>query len=267
MIINDQLGREVRIDRSVPQRIISLVPSQTELLFDLGLNDEVVGLTKFCIHPREKVFVTTKIGGTKNLDIEKIKSLGPTLIIANKEENEKEQVEELASCFPVWISDVTDFAGALGMIRSVGQLTGRDVEAQVLCKTISENFTQLEQELKDKSSVVSAAYFIWKKPLMVAGGNTFIHDMIQRCGFQNCFGVMDEHYPVITPEQLQEVKPDVILLSSEPFPFREKHINDFKKIFPEAKIFLVDGEMFSWYGSRMVEAPAYFKTIISKRSD
>lgn len=233
------------------------MPSQTELLFDLGLDEEVVGITKFCIHPKEKVTQKEKVGGTKNLNIEKIRSLNPTLIIANKEENEKEQVEELAKYFPVWISDVTDLQSALEMIAAVGKMTGKEKEAEALNHKIGEKFSALSAPLRLKK----AAYFIWQNPFMVAGNKTFINDMLHRAGFQNCFQNMEGHYPEITAEQLQQANPEVILLSSEPFPFQEKHVEMFSKICPHAKIVLVDGELFSWYGSRLLHAPSYFQKL------
>ncbi len=253
----DQLGREVKINTTSPQRIISLVPSQTELLFDLGLDEEVVGITKFCIHPKEKIAQKEKVGGTKNLNIEKIKALNPTLIIANKEENEKEQIEELEKHFPVWISDVTDLQSALEMIAAVGKMTGKEKEAEELNGKISKNFAPFAPLRATKTT----AYFIWQKPMMVAGNKTFINDMLQRCGFNNCFQNLDGHYPEISSAQLQQANPDVILLSSEPFPFQEKHVEAFSKICPHSKIVLVDGELFSWYGSRLLYAPSYFEKL------
>lgn len=253
----DQLGRNIDIELNAQLRIISLVPSQTELLFDLGLDKEVVGITKFCIHPKEKVGQKEKIGGTKNLNIEKIRSLTPTLIIANKEENEKEQIEALAKDFPVWISDVTDLQSALEMIAAVGEMTQKEKEAQKLSNNISKAFAYLAPLRETKTS----AYFIWQNPFMVAGNNTFINDMLQRTGFKNCFENLKGHYPEISSQQLQKANPEVILLSSEPFPFKEKHVDDFKKICPAAEIVLVDGELFSWYGSRLLNAPSYFQKL------
>lgn len=260
----DQLLREVLINEKIPQRIISLVPSQTELLFDLGLDKEVIGITKFCIHPKEKVALKEKIGGTKNLNIEKIRSLNPTLIIANKEENEKEQIEQLAKDFPVWISDVTDLQSALEMIAAVGKMTEKEKEAEELNRNIIEHFSLLENKNAAFSAPLrlkTTTYFIWQNPLMVAGNKTFINDMLHRAGFQNCFQNLDGHYPEISAEQLQQANPEVILLSSEPFPFKEKHIADFQKLCQQAKVILVDGELFSWYGSRLLHAPFYFQKL------
>lgn len=238
-------------------RIISLVPSQTELLFDLGLDQEIVGITKFCVHPKEKVALKEKIGGTKNLNIEKIKSLKPTLIIANKEENEKEQIEELEKYFPVWISDVTDLESAIEMISTLGKMTGKEKEAEKLNNNISKAFASYAPLREPKT----AAYFIWQNPMMVAGNKTFINDMLQRCGFKNCFQNLNGHYPEISATKLQQSNPEVILLSSEPFPFEEKHVEMFSKSCPQAKVILVDGELFSWYGSRLLQAPSYFRKL------
>ena len=172
----DQLGREVIIDHP-PERIISTVPSQTELLFYLGLNDRVVGITKFCIHPKEKFKSTPKIGGTKKLDLKKIEAINPGLIIANKEENEQEQIKALAAKYPVWISDIKKLEDSLEMITTVGDMTGKVEEAQSLAgeiKTKFSNISQLRQPLK-------AAYFIWQNPYMGAGNDTFVNDILNKC--------------------------------------------------------------------------------------
>jgi ABC-type Fe3+-hydroxamate transport system substrate-binding protein len=233
-----------------------VVPSQTELLFYLGLNDEVIGITKFCIHPADKFKSTTKIGGTKQLDLAKIKSLKPDLIIANKEENERGQLEELMQHFPVWISDIYNLADAFEMIERVGELINREREAGVLSNSINRNFNSFNSPLRN----LRVAYFIWRKPYMVAGKNTFIDSMLQKCGLINAFE--PERYPEVDAGMLIKAKPDIILLSSEPYPFKEKHIAELKAIIPSATIKLVDGEMFSWYGSRLLEAPVYFDGLV-----
>ena len=248
----DQIGREVEITQE-PKRIISLVPSQTELLFDLGLGEEVVGITKFCVHPKEWFRSKTRVGGTKQLQLEKIKALQPDLVIANKEENVQEQIEALALDFPVWISDVNKLEGALEMISGVGEIVGRKVEAAAINNLIKGLFNELIPPKKTR-----AAYFIWKDPYMTAGGDTFINDMMERAGFENIFS--DQiRYPEISIEQMKKLNCQVLLLSSEPFPFKQKHIADLQPLLPETKMMLVDGEMFSWYGSRLIKAPGYFR--------
>lgn len=250
----DQLQRAVSLP-SVPNRIISVVPSQTELLFYLGLNEEVIGITKFCIHPRDKFKITEKVGGTKQLDIAKIKGLKPDLIIANKEENEQGQIEELIKFCPVWISDIKDLPGALDMIERVGELVGKSEEAKILANQIHQQFSNTVIG----PSNLRVAYFIWRKPYMVAGRETFIDDMLKRCGFINVFE--QTRYPEIDGEMLIAANPDVVFLSSEPYPFKEKHIAEFKALLPSARIKVVDGELFSWYGSRLLRAPEYFQKL------
>jgi len=255
----DQMGREIEINFP-PKRIISLVPSQTELLFDLGLGDEIVGITKFCIHPKEKFKLTTKIGGTKKLDIEKIKSLKPDLIIGNKEENEQQQIEDLTQHFPVWMSDIETLSDALTMIEQVGDLVNKKEEGFVMSSQIAKDFELLKVDslsIKPKS----VAYFIWKKPNMLAGKQTFINEMLAYCGLKNVIEAI--RYPSFTNEDLKKLNPEVVLLSSEPYPFTQKQMEEFQTIWPDAKIKLVDGEMFSWYGSRLLKAADYFKLLQS----
>ncbi|RMG88588.1 MAG: cobalamin-binding protein [Bacteroidetes bacterium] len=248
----DQMGRRVHLP-APPVRIISLVPSQTELLFALGLDEEVVGVTKFCIHPAEKVKTKTRVGGTKKFHFDRIEALRPDLIIGNKEENERAQIEALAEKYPVWMSDIYTLEDALDMIEKVGDLTGKSDRACALAADIKDRFDRL----RPAAPPPTAAYFIWHKPDMVAGRDTFIHEMLLRAGFDNVF--KDKaRYPEVTPETLKARNPDVILLSSEPFPFSEKYIPYFCQLCPQSVIKIVDGELFSWYGSRLLHAPAYF---------
>jgi ABC-type Fe3+-hydroxamate transport system substrate-binding protein len=259
MIFTDQLHRKIEIPIS-PKRIISLVPSQSELLWDLGLSNEIAGITKFCIHPDEMFRGKPRIGGTKQVDLEKIKAINPDLIIANKEENEQEQVEELMKHYPVWISDIKTLDDALHMINSVGEITGRKEKAVQISTEIRSRFRQQPAA----SSHLRTAYIIWKNPYMAAGSDTFIDHLLDRCGFQNVFTKTTSRYPEITLEELAALKPALILLSSEPYPFKEKHIEEFRNTCPDAKVMLADGEMFSWYGSRLLKAPGYFKGLMAQ---
>ncbi|MDB5201223.1 MAG: transporter substrate-binding protein [Ferruginibacter sp.] len=236
-----------------PQRIISVVPSQTELLFSLGLEEETIGITKFCIHPKAWFRSKTRIGGTKKLDLGKIRSLQPDLIIANKEENLREEIEPLATEFPVWVTDINDLADALQMIRDVGELTGRKDEAQIIVTQIQTNF----QLLLQKKPTIRTAYLIWKEPYMTIGADTFIHAMMQLAGLENVFADKTR-YPEISIAAIKEARTDLLLLSSEPFPFSEKHLHELQVLLPGCKILLANGEMFSWYGSRLINAPQYF---------
>lgn len=256
MIVTDQLGRRVELQHP-PQRIVSVVPSQTELLHYLGLEEEVVGITKFCIHPEAWFRCKARVGGTKQLNLEKIRALQPDLIIANKEENVQSQVEELARDFPVWVSDVNTLPEALEMIERVGLLVGRAEKAAHLAEQIREGFAHLPAT---QGPEPGACYLIWKDPFMTLGGDTFIHDMLQRAGFTNLFASASR-YPEVTIERLKSLKPDVLFLSSEPYPFRQKHVDELAAQLPGTKIVLVDGEVFSWYGSRLLHSPSYFEQL------
>ncbi|HTM92635.1 MAG TPA: helical backbone metal receptor, partial [Flavisolibacter sp.] len=246
-LYTDQLERTLEL-KQIPKRIVSLVPSQTELLFDLGLNEEVVGITKFCVHPEHWFRTKTRIGGTKQLHLEKIKELQPDLIIANKEENVREQIEELANYFPVWISDVNNLNDTLEMIVSIGKLTNKSSQAKEMAAQINESFNQLQTP----NSKLPTCYLIWNDPYMTIGGDTFINDMLQQSGFQNIFEDQ-KRYPEISIQQLQSVDCQLLLLSSEPYPFKQKHVDELQPLLPNTKIILVDGEMFSWYGSRLLK--------------
>jgi ABC-type Fe3+-hydroxamate transport system substrate-binding protein len=257
----DQLGRKIAVENFPPKRIVSLVPSQTELLFDLGLEEEIIGITKYCVHPEKWFHTKTRIGGTKNIDVEKIKILQPDLIIANKEENVKEQIELLEKIAPVYVSDVNNLEDALQMIEAIGKITGRNDNAKKIIATIKTTFSKLRPSTI--SYQLSTVYLIWRNPYMTVGGDTFIAEMLRCCGLQNVFE-NEKRYPEISLQQLSTKNCQLILLSSEPYPFKEKHVYEIKKILPDAKIILVDGEMFSWYGSRLIHAAKYFERLIAE---
>ena len=242
----------------LPERIISVVPSQTELLFDLGIDNELVGITKFCIHPVNKVKHKTLVGGTKTLNLSQIHDLQPDLIIANKEENIREQIEKLQRHYPVHVTDISTLPDALTMIRAVGTLVGRAPEADELARQIASTLSS--SSFAPSAPRLSVAYFIWRKPYMVAADNTFIHAMLTVAGFANAFATQTR-YPEITPDDLHTAQPDLVFLSSEPYPFRQKHLAELKEICPLAKLLLVDGEVFSWYGSRLLRASDYFRNL------
>ena len=254
--LTDQLGRLVTIT-GIPKRIISLVPSQTELLYDLGLNNEVVGITKFCVRPDSWFESKVKIGGTKSLYTATIKMMVPDLILANKEENTKEQIDDLVKDYPVWISDINTLDDACSMIRDIGEITAHTNEATAIVNKINENFLRLIPF----KQIQRTCYLIWRDPYMTVGGDTFINHLLNRAGFKNIFE-NQQRYPEISIQQLVDQNCQLLLLSSEPFPFKEKHIPELQQQLPSTKIALVDGEMFSWYGSRLMHAPAYFSLLV-----
>jgi ABC-type Fe3+-hydroxamate transport system substrate-binding protein len=253
-IYKDQLGREVVIPFP-PRRIISVVPSQTELLYDLGLEKEVVGITKFCVHPEQWFRQKQRVGGTKQLHLEQIIALQPDLVIANKEENTAADIHYLMAHVPVWVSDIKTLNDALDMISSIGKITGCLERANQITRSISLKFSDLEK-ITNQGAQLRMAYFIWREPWMVAGGDTFIDHVAAYCGLQNVFAAMPR-YPVIDLTQLKSTDCQVVLLSSEPYPFKEKHVGELAAILPQARILRVNGEMFSWYGSRLEPAATY----------
>jgi len=236
-------------------RVISLVPSITEALFDLGLaTDEIVGRTKFCIHPKDWVDKVEIIGGTKNLNIDKIKALEPDLIIANKEENIKEQVEELMKDFKVLVTNIETLEDNYYLLKQLGHLFGKEEKAQFFnLKTYEAfNITKSEKRLK-------VAYLIWKNPYMTVGGDTFISKILEELGFENLFKNQNR-YPEVQLEDLKDA--DLIFLSSEPFPFKEKHIAEIREVCQNQKIMIVDGEAFSWYGTHLAKCGDYYRELL-----
>jgi ABC-type Fe3+-hydroxamate transport system substrate-binding protein len=257
MDYTDQTGNTVTL-KQTPKRIISLVPSQSEFLWDIGLQNELIGITKFCIHPDKMFRSAERVGGTKKLDIEKIRRLKPDLIIGNKEENQKEQIELLQKEFPVWMSDIFDLNDAFEMMTSIAEIVKRESETQQIVKNIKREFAALDAPYFKGKRVV---YLIWYDPVMVTAKNTFVDHVLAKLGCVNAFNYL-ERYPEVSQTQLRQADPDIILLSSEPFPFKEKHVKEFRSVCPDAEILLVDGEMFSWYGSRLQYAPAYFRNLV-----
>jgi ABC-type Fe3+-hydroxamate transport system substrate-binding protein len=262
MICTDQLGRTLTLNFEQDNlKIVSLVPSQTEFLFDIGLAENIVGITKFCIHPADAIKNKTIIGGTKTINIEKILALQPTIVIANKEENEQLQIEELMKHVPVWISDIYTLEDAYQMMLNLGDVFAKSVEAKELVSEINENFLTLTIPSEPKR----VAYFIWRGPYMLAGENTFINHLLRKMGHVNiALDIANKsRYPEIEAEALVKLNPELIYLSSEPYPFKNKHIQELQAFCPSANIQLVDGELFSWYGSRLKHTAAYMQELLS----
>lgn len=247
--------RDSSANSQPPQRIVSLVPSQTELLFHLGLNDQVCGISKFCIHPSDWHKNKTRVGGTKNPNLSLIRSLNPDLIIANHEENRKEDIEALAADFNVWVTDVRTMDDALAMILDLGHLTHRVTQAQIIHDEVISARTSKNEQISIYE-LVPTAYFIWKNPYMTIGANNFIHTMLGEARLENVFSG-ELRYPEVSLDYEQVNRAELIILSTEPYPFSDEDVAHFSEIFPEKKIILGDGEMFSWYGSRLRLAMPY----------
>jgi len=251
----DQMQRKVVLPK-YPKRIVSLVPSQTELLYDLDLADCVKGITKFCIHPEIWYKTKTRIGGTKKVNKSIIQKIAPDLIIGNKEENTKEDIDFLSAHYPVYMSDIYTIQDALNMINDIGKLTNREYLAEKINSQIKVDLDLFEKKTG------SILYLIWSDPYMAVGHNTFIGDVIRKIGLTNVLTDTTTRYATLSGDEMNRLAPDFILLSSEPFPFNENHANELKKICT-AKIVFVDGEIFSWYGSRMLKMKNYFSDLIT----
>lgn len=256
-IVTDQLNNSIQL-RNEPLRIVSLVPSQTELIAALGAQAELVGRTKFCIHPTSIKNVTV-VGGTKNVNISKVHSLKPNLIIGNKEENVFAQIEALQLHYPVYISDVNTYNDAIEMIANVGVLINKNDAAQQLINQL-HTLRLYPSNTPNNAHKPRVAYLMWHNPYMAVGNTTFINAMLYEAGFVNVFE-QTPRYPVVTIANLITAQPDFIFLSSEPFPFKQKHIDELQQQLPSVKILLVDGELFSWYGSRLTHSFTYFKNL------
>jgi ABC-type Fe3+-hydroxamate transport system substrate-binding protein len=269
---SDPLARQITLD-APPERIVSLVPSLTDLLAHLDLGDRVVGVTRFCERPEGWREQKTIVGGTKQVKIDTVRELAPDLILANKEENTPGDVEALDAIAPVYVTDVGTVEEATVMIRAVGRLTGRAEAADDLADTIAARFDALPDAgaasaAEDPSSpakapeTVRAAYLIWRTPYMTVGGDTFIHDVMTRGGFANPFADRTR-YPEVTPEELGALDLDVLLCSSEPFPFHQKEAftADLRAACPDTPLEIVDGQLFSWYGPRLLKTPDYLQDL------
>lgn len=253
MEISDQLGRKLKISHT-PQRIISLVPSQTELLVDLGLEKNIVGITHFCVHPPRLKKIKKRLGGTKKVNYRKVRELKPDIILCNKEENTLEMVSELEKIAPVHISDVVTLNDAFEMMRQYGGIFDRRSLTETMIDTIQKKQTSLKHSLKDNLKK-KVAYFIWKEPYMLAGQDTFINSMLELNNLENV--VKKSRYPEMSLEEVLHLDPEICMLSSEPFPFKNEHVEELQTRLKE--VTLVNGEYFSWYGSRLLEAIDYFK--------
>jgi ABC-type Fe3+-hydroxamate transport system substrate-binding protein len=255
----DQLGTKHTFESS-PQRIVSLVPSQTELLYDLGQEAKIIGITKFCVHPYH--FKSTKklVGGTKKVHFEKIRLLNPDLIICNKEENTPEIVERLSEICPVWVTNIITIEDNFQMITDFGQLLNCRTETQKWNDKLGFALGDFKKFIIDKP-VRKVGYFIWKNPYMVAGSDNFINEMLKLNHFENIYDTKGR-YPEVELEKMKtEGDPEIVFLSSEPFPFKKEDGYEIGQYTNKAQTVLVDGEMFSWYGSRLLKALDYFKML------
>jgi len=241
-------GRSMLTIMATYERIISLVPSLTELVIDLGLKERLVGRTRFCVHPEGEVEDIPIIGGTKNPRLDKIRDSNPGYILANREENRKEDIEELIKEYHVEVTDISTIEDALIAIYQIGKDLGVTRRSQLMTDEIAALLDKRPDE-----PPIDTAYLIWRDPWMTVGRDTYIRDVMAHWKLVNVFDDFTR-YPKISLRQLRMRDPELVLLSSEPFPFKEKHVEELENELPEARVLLADGEWFSWYGSRMIHS-------------
>jgi iron complex transport system substrate-binding protein len=255
--VRDDLGRDVTLE-SPRRRIVCLCPSLTETLFALGLAEQVVGRTRYCIHPAKQVEGAAVVGGTHDVDIDRVQALKPDLVVAAKDENPRQAVETLADSLPVFVCDVTDYESALYAITNLGNLVDRAEQAAALVHDIRQAFTRVQPQARHR-----VAYLIWRDPYMAVGGGTYIDALLQKCGLDNVCRDLPGRYPGLSIEALRRLAPAYVFLSSEPFSFDDSHVAELTDQLPNARVIRIDGEMFAWYGSRMLAAADYLARLIA----
>ncbi|NIJ45858.1 ABC-type Fe3+-hydroxamate transport system substrate-binding protein [Wenyingzhuangia heitensis] len=259
MTFTDDLGYTLNFDKK-PKRIISLVPSITETLYDLNVEEFIVGVTKFCVHPVHFKHTKAIVGGTKTIKLEKIKELQPDIVFCNKEENTPEIVAQLQEFTQVYVTKISTIEDSKRMIANFGVLLNRRTEADLLNRKIDLKLEAFKTFIAD-FEIKKVAYFIWYNPWMVAANSTYINTLLSLNKFDNIYSNL-EQYPEINPKRIRhDGDPEVLFFSSEPFPFKDKHAFEISEYTNRSSAVFVDGEMFSWFGSRLIKAFDYFKTV------
>lgn len=253
----DPLGRLVELPAWPPLRIISLCPSITETLYALGAGSRVVGRTQWCLHPQPQIEHVPCVGGTKKVNLRRVRELQPDLIICEKEENTREMVEALAPIAPTYVTNVESIKDAHSMLGQLGELLDTEAQAQVLSSAIQAAWAKLPKRS------VRVAYLIWREPWMAAGDRTYIHSVLSHLGFDNVFAGREARYPTFSLGELRALAPERILLSSEPFAFSQADADRLAADLPGVAIDLVDGELFCWYGARMLPSAAALSAYVS----
>ena len=224
-------------------RIVSLVPSLTEWLVALGLEDELVGITTFCVHPPHLKSRITKVGGTKNPNIDRIRELQPTVVVLNKEENRPEDADALSEFTTLLVTEISSVTQAWEEMKRIARYFGKSEDR-------ANELHSLWERIQKPGNNASVLYLIWRNPWMAAGSETYISSVLEHLGYQNVLK-NEKRYPQLTQEQLMELSPNYVFLSSEPYPFKKQHLEEVQHLFPNSNVVLVDGEKYSWYGERM----------------
>ncbi len=264
----DELGFALELDEP-PHRIVSLVPSLTETLFALALEREIVAVTEFCVAPADSVASLPKVGGTKNPDLPAILALKPDLIIANAEENRRQNVEWLrARGLAVYVTYPRSVAGALETILGLGKITGREDTASMLARDIVSRVSEIEAELGIWNKLTFRVFCpIWKGPWITFNGDTYAHDVLRLLGFKNVFATASERYPRTSLDQALELRPDVVLLPDEPYAFGPADIGELKQALPPMlarRVVPISGRDLHWYGAHMATGLTSLAALLKK---
>lgn len=238
-----------------PERVVSLVPSLTEALFAFGVGEKVVGRTRYCTQPPRAVGKVAKVGGTKKVEVGRILDLEPDLVVAVKEENPREEIEELEEAgVPVFVGAPETVADALGMLRELAGCVGAP-GAEAVLGPIERVYGRLREVRPEKARRVFVP--IWKGPYMGAGSDTYLHDVLEVCGGENVCGNFTR-YPAVALEEVEALQPEVVLLPDEPYPFSAADLPEFYALdvpaAREDRVHLVDGKLLTWYGPRMASS-------------
>ncbi len=245
-------------------RIVSLCPSLTELVFDLGLGDSLVGRTKFCVHPEGLVDQVEKVGGTKNPKVARVVELAPDLVLMNEEENRREDADALAAAGLRCHTSMPRTAGeTAAMVRSIGAAVAREEAAERIASDIEARAERVRRAAVGRRPA-RWAYLIWREPLMAVNADTFVHGLLALAGGENVFGALAERYPAVSAEALREADPDLVLLSTEPFPFDDRHADELAERtgIARERFRIVDGELLSWHGSRTPAGIDYAESVL-----
>lgn len=257
----DALGRPFQVS-SPPQRIVSLVPSLTEALFAFGLGQRVAGVTRYCVEPADGVAGKPKIGGTKNVDIAAVKALEADLVLANVEENTREDVERLeAAGLRVFLTYARTVAEAITELRTIAAIAGAEAEARPIVDEAEHELTRADAAARSRAAVRTFCP-IWRNPWMTIGPQTYIHDVLRVCGAANVYGDVPDRYPLVDLSEVAARRPEIVLLPDEPYRFAEKHVPEVIEKLGDVRIHLVDGKMLCWYGPRIAESLRRLQAVI-----
>lgn len=236
-------------------QVVSLVPSLTELVCVLAGREMLAGRTRFCTEPADEIEAVPIIGGTKNPHIDRIIALAPDLVLANKEENRREDIEALeANGLDVLLTDPNTLAEAMEMIAEFGRQLSLGEQAAALNAEIAAVLAE------PKPAPVRVFAAVWWNPLMGLGSASYGHDLLEQCGAVNVLAGQ-QRYPQVTLEEVAALKPDLVLLPDEPFPFKQEHVAEFARIAPAR---VIDGKLLWWYGPRIPLAIRSLRAVLAE---